>query len=513
MSSRPHSPPSSTRADGLLVRAAPLAGVTALAAVLRFPTLDRQSFWTDETVTVLLVRLDLGGMLSAIPQTESTPPLYYVVAWIWTAAFGSGEIGLRSLSAVAGTLTAALAYLVGASFGRAAALAAGALVATHPLLVWYSQEARSYALLVLLSAASLLCFVRVLHEPKGRALAAWSAVSLLALATHYFALFLIAAEAVALLIRQATRATLLAVAAVGIGAIVLLPLLVVQRGNGDAEWITAEPLDGRLAHLVKNFLVGPDAPFDRVAAAAVGILVASVALLAAPAVRARGVLRGPLGAVGVVGTGALAVPIALSVLGIDYVNTANLLPALMPLILAVATAFSLARADLARPALAAVCAIGAALVVAVALDSSHQRVDWRGAARGIGPQDRARIIVLAPDYGGAFARVPFRVYRPRALSVDVALARPRPQFTELAMRPEDAGAPRRLVVDEIVLVSQGSTLAASLPPEFELIERDERYGLSRFRSPAPVAVAPDRLVRRGADIIDTAVLFEPRGTP
>ena len=52
-----------------------------------------------------LVRLGLGPMLRTIPRTESTPPLYYVLAWVWTHVFGSGEFGLRSLSALAGAGT------------------------------------------------------------------------------------------------------------------------------------------------------------------------------------------------------------------------------------------------------------------------------------------------------------------------------------------------------------------------------------------------------------------------
>jgi mannosyltransferase len=82
-----------------------LAALTVLAALLRFPTLDTQSFWFDEAVTVTLVRDSLSGMLGALPDLESTPPLYYVLAWLWARAFGTGEIGLRSLSALLGTAT------------------------------------------------------------------------------------------------------------------------------------------------------------------------------------------------------------------------------------------------------------------------------------------------------------------------------------------------------------------------------------------------------------------------
>src|SRR5258705_272939 len=80
-------------------------------------------------------------------------------------------------------------------------LVAAALCAFNPLLVWYSQEARSYALLVLLSGLSLLAMIAVLDRPDARRVATWAAVAVVALATHYFAGFLLAAEALWLLWR------------------------------------------------------------------------------------------------------------------------------------------------------------------------------------------------------------------------------------------------------------------------------------------------------------------------
>src|SRR5919198_6581915 len=90
-----------------------LIALTLAGAALRFATLDLQGFWYDEAVTVGLVRHDLWGMLDRIPGSESTPPLYYVIAWLWTRAFGTGEVGIRSLSALLGVATILVAYLLG----------------------------------------------------------------------------------------------------------------------------------------------------------------------------------------------------------------------------------------------------------------------------------------------------------------------------------------------------------------------------------------------------------------
>ena len=108
--------------------------------------------------------------------SESNPPLYYVLAWGWAKAFGTGEVGLRSLSALFGAATVPLAYCIGAELAnRRAGLIAAALVAVSPMLIWYSQEARSYALLVFFCAASLLFFARALRtaqRPRPGALGA-----------------------------------------------------------------------------------------------------------------------------------------------------------------------------------------------------------------------------------------------------------------------------------------------------------------------------------------------------
>ena len=60
-----------------------LLAVILAGAAARFATLDVQSFWLDEAVTHELVTRSLGGMLGAIPDSESTPPLYYLLAWVW----------------------------------------------------------------------------------------------------------------------------------------------------------------------------------------------------------------------------------------------------------------------------------------------------------------------------------------------------------------------------------------------------------------------------------------------
>ena len=81
-----------SRAHSLV--ASPIAvlvlALTLLGAVLRFWGIGRQGFWFDEANTALLVHFSPGKMLGLIPQSESTPPLYYCIAWVWARVFGYG---------------------------------------------------------------------------------------------------------------------------------------------------------------------------------------------------------------------------------------------------------------------------------------------------------------------------------------------------------------------------------------------------------------------------------------
>ncbi|MDX6719476.1 MAG: mannosyltransferase, partial [Solirubrobacteraceae bacterium] len=106
-----------------------LALACVAGAALRFATLDLQSLWYDEAVTAQLLRMDLAGMLHAIPDSESSPPLYYVLAWLWSHVFGTGEVGLRSLPALLGTTTIPVVWALARRLGGdRAGLFAAALV-------------------------------------------------------------------------------------------------------------------------------------------------------------------------------------------------------------------------------------------------------------------------------------------------------------------------------------------------------------------------------------------------
>ena len=408
-------------AIGSLRWAAPLLLLMGLAAALRVPGLGAQSFWSDESITALLVRRDAGSFLSGVADTESTPPLYYVLAWMWVKVAGAGEVGLRSLSAVFGILAVPAAYgAARALVSSRAAWIAGLLVAANPVLVWYSQEARAYSLLVLLCGLSFWAFVVARAEGTSRSLVYWWLASSLAVYTHYFAVLVVVVEAIWLLLAQRTRSARLAVAGVGIAAVALAPLALAQRSGSHAEYISESSLASRLVNTVKQFVVGRDAPHDQL----VALVVAAIGVAAVVALfrsRDRACREGALVAGGVGGI-AILLSLALIPLGADYVNTQNSLGTVIPLTAALAAAFASVRPPaVGSVAVAAVCVLWFALVVGVARDERYQRADWRTALRvAVANQapESGSLLVVGPDHEGWFARAPVGVYLPEAVSID-----------------------------------------------------------------------------------------------
>jgi 4-amino-4-deoxy-L-arabinose transferase-like glycosyltransferase len=389
-----------------------VAGLTVVAAALRFATLTHQSLWFDEAQAVHEMRLSLGAMLHAWSANEPNPPLYFVVGWLWTHVFGAGVAGLRSLSAVIGTATVPLVYLAGRELvSRRASLFAAALVTLSPFMIWYAQEAREYGLLAALSAASLLFFARAWRAPAGhRDLMWWTVFSGLALLTQYFALFLVGAEALLLLYRRRDAGIVLALVALAIVEGTLIPHLVAHQSH-PAGWIDNFRLSVRIRQVPVAFGFSPQ--YQSHTALSYGLLASAVlvgAMIVLLLVGADGPeLRGA-GLAGGLAAVVLLVPLVLALAGHDYYEPRALIPAVIPLAVAVGAACAARDARLAGAALAVL--LGALFVyaaVTITTDHRYQRADWSGVAAALGPAHGTRAIAA---YDGTFATAPLAVTMP-----------------------------------------------------------------------------------------------------
>jgi len=452
-------------------------------ALLRFATLDARSLWLDEALTADLLDRDLGGLLSGLTEERtSSAPLYYLLAWPWTKLFGTGEIGLRSLPALVGTVTIPVAYAVGRELvSRRTGLVAAALAAVSPLLVWQSQDARQYALLVLLGGLSFLFFVRSLRTGRGQVLAAWAAASALAVATHYLAIFLVAAEAAWLLRMSRRRPVAVAVGCVAAAVALLAPLIAVQRNLEQGSFVAELDLGSRIVQVPAQFLVGYQPPLQ----IASSIVAAVLALMAVGLLVRHGdeserrvaAIAAAIGAAGLVG------PALLALVGVDYLLTRYLTGAWIAAAAVAAVGFGARAAGRAGPLGATVlCALFVAVDLGSAWEPKFDRDDWRGAAAALGPPDPHRALVLTPRVGADA----LRYYRPRAEEApagqralhEIALVGLAPPFRKTGRKPH----PPRPV---------------SIPapaPGFRLADRreGEHFTIIRFRAASPRSVSlPD----------------------
>jgi hypothetical protein len=516
----------------------PLIAVTLLAAALRLSTLNLQSFWYDEAFTPLhVLHPSLWATLRSVVHTENTPPLWYVLAWADSRVLGTGEIALRLPSALAGIATVPVAWAIGrelegaarrgsmlraaawgagdaaawgagdaaawgagdaaargagdAAVRRAggsavprAALACALLVAVNPLFVWYSQEARAYALFVLMGALAMLCFLRAEREPTPRRMALFALAGALALLTHYFAVFLLIPMTLWLLWQARTRrAALPAIGLLAVVGLALLPLISAQGGHG-TQWIGRWPLRERLEAIPQYYLTGYSGkPLGHGVELLVALpILAGLGLglwrLVEPVgARAEDPRRGLLLAFAIAACGVL-IPVALVAFGADYLAPRNLVAAMIPVTAVVALLTVWPRTGPAGATLAAITAL-AFLAISLDVDVSPrlQRGNWRALAsalsRGAGaPADR---VVTTVELGTA----PLEYYLPGLHGLEES------DLVEVREIDETGYAPLR--------ASAGQPPA----PGFRLRQHLDVDGLIayRFLAPAPELVSVATLRR------------------
>lgn len=162
--------------------------ILAVAAALRLHELDRTSLWYDEAVSWAQSNEGLAHLLMSV-AADNYPPLHNVILWATMPALGDSETALRLPSAIFGVAAVWLIYLIGRILGgRSAGLLAAALLALSPFHIWYSTEARMYALLAACGLAFLYCVLKVIKKPTRGWLICLAISGTLFLYSHVYAL-------------------------------------------------------------------------------------------------------------------------------------------------------------------------------------------------------------------------------------------------------------------------------------------------------------------------------------
>lgn len=138
-----------------------VALVTLAGLGLRLFRLTDQSFWIDEIVSITTARGPLSGIYERSALSSNSPPTFFLLLRLFIGDSGTDlEFQARMLSVIAGALSVPI--FIGVVYlwrrQRGTALLAGTLLAVNPLHLWYSQEVRGYAIMLLFGLLTLLTF-------------------------------------------------------------------------------------------------------------------------------------------------------------------------------------------------------------------------------------------------------------------------------------------------------------------------------------------------------------------
>lgn len=171
-----------------------IATIVALAVRLAVT----RGLWVDEAISVSQAKLDLGQLLGDLRTTDVHPPLHHLLLWGTVRLFGDGELAVRLPSLLAGTALVPALYSAGRTlYDRRTGVIAAVLGSVAPFAVWYAQEARMYALFMLLATVATTALARALAAPTPARFAAWALAAAGMLWTQWFGILVVGVHVVA----------------------------------------------------------------------------------------------------------------------------------------------------------------------------------------------------------------------------------------------------------------------------------------------------------------------------
>ncbi len=141
---------------------------TLIGGWLRVFQLGSKGMWLDETFSVWLSSQSIPDMLQWIVKIDQHPPLYYLLFHYWVAHYGDTPYYVRLFSALFGTATIPVMYLIGKRIsGVVVGLSAAVFLCFSTFNIFYAQEARMYTLLMFNAAVAIYALVRLLTDPRS----------------------------------------------------------------------------------------------------------------------------------------------------------------------------------------------------------------------------------------------------------------------------------------------------------------------------------------------------------
>lgn len=169
--------------------------LTLLGAALRLVSLNTRSFWLDETTAVRQASWPIPEILAQMSDNVH-PPLFHILLHYWIGVFGRSEVAVRAFPVTWGIFAIPLAYWAAKTvYDRRAGLFATGLIAFSPFLVWYSQEARMYTMMLVFALLCIGSMWKAVETGRPRWWILYALATAAGTMTQYFFLFLVFAQA------------------------------------------------------------------------------------------------------------------------------------------------------------------------------------------------------------------------------------------------------------------------------------------------------------------------------
>jgi len=253
------------RQPGWLVAAIPAAA----ALVVGGYRLGGASLWRDEAYTLAAAGRPSGQIMGLLLHVDAVHGPYYLGMHLVIGLLGSSAAALRLPSLLATSVAAGLTAVLGRRLARMSSLPvpaltgmlAGLLYVAAPQTTWYAQDARPYGLVTLFAVAASYLLVVAIGDGRRRWWAAYAAAIALTGVASLFALLLLAAHAVTLLVARARQRSLPAstarlrpwLAASAAAVVAASPLIVLgYLQDGTLGWVSHPGL-GTVGSLVTDF--------------------------------------------------------------------------------------------------------------------------------------------------------------------------------------------------------------------------------------------------------------------
>jgi mannosyltransferase len=236
--------------------------LTLVALVVRAVARPGRPMWFDECFTIALARYPLPVIVEQLGGAEASGGLYTLLlaaALRLTDRLGVDALTVgRSLSATFGVLAVPALFVAARRLvGDRAALVASGLLCVSRFAVYYSLEARSYSLALLLVILSTVALLELLEAPRPASALAFGLLAALATWAHLFAALVLTAQLLASLRHPGFRSAVgfLAAGAALAGAGSASVVAVAMHGDiGQTNWI--EPFSWRQLRYVLEQLAG-----------------------------------------------------------------------------------------------------------------------------------------------------------------------------------------------------------------------------------------------------------------